>query len=92
MEYNRVLVQGAKMYIEVPAPDCERKLERMSNHYSIMGVEQLAALLRRTGFRIDKFEIITVDIGVPDANKEIKNYKENYYCIVVTKDRPLDIK
>jgi SAM-dependent methyltransferase len=92
MEYNRVLVQGSKMYIEVPAPDCERKLESIANHYSIMGVQMLASLLHRTGFNIDKFEIIDVDVGIPDENKEIKNYKEKYYCIIATKAKPLDIK
>lgn len=92
MEYNRVLVQGSKIYIEVPAPDCERGLERLPNHYSIFGVQQLGALIVRAGFRIDKFDIIDVKVGVPDDKKEYKYYDEKYYCIVATKDRPLDIK
>ena len=33
IEYNRVLKQGAKIYIEVPAPDCDRKHEMNLNHY-----------------------------------------------------------
>jgi len=93
MEYNRVLKQGSKMYIEVPAPDCERKHEWNLNHYSILGTEQLAALLVRTGFNIDKFETLEFDVEFAEPNPEnLKNAKEKFYCIVVTKQRPLDIK
>jgi len=93
MEYNRVLKQGSKMYIEVPAPDCERKHEWNLNHYSILGTEQLAALLVRTGFNIDKFETLEFDVEFAQPNPEnLENAKEKFYCIVVTKQRPLDIK
>jgi SAM-dependent methyltransferase len=93
MEYNRVLKQGSKMYIEVPAPDCERKHEWNVNHYSILGQQQLAALLMRTGFDIDKFETLEFDIGGkdPESGEEF-TAKEKFYCILVTKQRPLDIK
>ena len=93
MEYNRVLKQGSKMYIEVPAPDCERKHEWNLNHYSILGEQQLAALLIRTGFDINKFETLEFDIGGtnPDTGEEF-TAKEKFYCIIVTKQRPLDIK
>ena len=56
MEYNRVLKQYGKIYIEVPQPECERKHEENLNHYSILGQHQLAALIVRTGFNIDRFE------------------------------------
>lgn len=93
MEYNRVLKQGSKMYIEVPAPDCERKHEWNLNHYSILGTEQLAALLVRTGFNIDKFETLEFDVEFAEPNPEnLKHAKEKFYCVVVTKQRPLDIK
>ena len=93
MEYNRVLKQFGKMYIEVPAPDCQRKHEWNLNHYSIMGTEQLAALLVRTGFNIDKFETLEFDVEFAQPNPEnLENAKEKFYCIVVTKQRPLDIK
>jgi hypothetical protein len=93
MEYNRVLKQGSKMYIEVPAPDCERKHEWNVNHYSILGEQQLAALLMRTGFDIDKFETLEFDIGGKDpASGEEFTAKEKFYCVLVTKQRPLDIK
>lgn len=94
MEYNRVLKQGSKMYIELPAPDCERRHEYNSNHYSILGANQWAALLTRTGFKVDTFNNFEFDLQMPAAEEgaEPTIVKEKYFCIVVTKDRPLDIK
>lgn len=93
MEYNRILKQGAQMYIEVPAPDCERKHEWNLNHYSILGEQQLAALLMRTGFDINKFETLEFNIGGKDPESGADfTAKEKFYCILVTKQRPLDIK
>jgi SAM-dependent methyltransferase len=93
MEYNRVLKQFGKIYIEVPAPDCDRKHENNPNHYSILGSTQLSALLTRTGFNIDKFEAIDVPIEMPGVDgKDPVKLNEKYFCIVATKQRPLDIK
>jgi len=93
MEYNRVLKQGSKMYIEVPAPDCERRHEYNLNHYSILGENQLVALLTRCGFNINEFNNLEFDIGGtnPDTGEDFKA-REKFYCIMVTKQRPLDIK
>jgi SAM-dependent methyltransferase len=95
MEYNRVLKQGGKIYIEVPAPECDRMHEYNLNHYSILGQHQLAALLQRTGFKNLFFEAIEFGIGIPSITNEdgsVKELKEKYYCILASKDRPLDIK
>ena len=94
MEYNRVLKQGSKIYIEVPAPDNERKHEFNLNHYSILGHTQLGALLVRCGFDIDSFNNLEFDLTIPndDSDEEPTVVKEHYYCIVATKARPLDIK
>jgi len=92
MEYNRILKQFGKIYIEIPAPDCERKHEWNLNHYSILGEQQLAALLVRTGFNIEKFNNLEFMLQVPDQNGTTKPVNEKYYCIVATKQRPLDIK
>jgi SAM-dependent methyltransferase len=97
MEYNRVLKQGAKIYIEVPAPECVRKHEYNPNHYSILGSTQLAALLTRCGFNIDSFNNFEFDLTAPNPedpeNSDARiTFKETYYCIVATKARPLDIK
>ena len=93
MEYNRVLKQFGKIYIEVPAPDTERKHEYNLNHYSILGATQLAALLDRTGFKIDSFNTMefTLNVGKDDKGNDIE-MPEKYFCIVATKQRPLDIK
>ena len=93
MEYNRVLKQGSKMYIEMPAPDCERGHEYNLNHYSILGQNQLAALITRCGFDIDVFNNLEFEVGGVDSqtNEEFKAI-EKFYCIMVTKQRPLDIK
>lgn len=92
IEYNRILKQGGKMYIEVPAPDCDRKHEYNLNHYSIFGSNQLIALLQRTGFDVNIFNGLEFDLNVPDEKNELKQVKEKFYCIMVTKQRPLDIK
>ena len=93
MEYNRILKQGGSIYIEVPAPDCDRKHEWNLNHYSILGEQQLAALLIRCGFDIKLFENLQFELGGinPETNEEYKAV-EKFYCIVATKQRPLDIK
>jgi SAM-dependent methyltransferase len=92
MEYNRLLKQFGKMYIEVPAPDCDRNFEFVPNHYSIFGEKQLAALLDRTGFKIDAFNTIEFDATISQPEGDVKSVKERYFCILVTKQRPLDIK
>lgn len=94
IEYNRLLKQGGKIYIEVPAPDCDRQHEYNPNHYSILGANQLGALLIRTGFTIDIFNNFEFDLNIPNPENtsEQKTVKEKYYCIVATKSKPLDIK
>ena len=91
VEFNRLLKLNGKMYIEVPAPDCERKHEYNQNHYSILGYTQLDALLKRTGFTIDTFNEIEFDVNA-QIGEESKSVKERYYSFVVTKSAPLDIK
>jgi len=92
MEYNRVLKQNSKIYIEVPAPDCDRKHEFNLNHYSIFGAAQLSALLDRAGFNIDTFNILEFNLEIPDDADKTVPVKETFFCIVATKARPLDIK
>lgn len=92
IEYNRLLKQYGKMYIEVPAPDCERKHEWNSNHYSILGSEQLAALLARTGFKVEYFKLVEYDVDIKQDDNTTKRFKEKHFSIIVTKEKPLDIK
>lgn len=95
MEYNRVLKQNGHLYIEVPCPGTERKHEYNINHYSILGDYQLAALLERTGFGIIKFDTIEFDIEVPKdvaGTEENQIFREKYFCVLVNKVKPLDVK
>lgn len=93
MEYNRVLKQNSKLYIEVPQPNCDRKHEWNLNHYSIFGEQQLAALLNRCGFDIDSFNTIEFDLQVQKADsEESATIREKFYAIMATKRRPLDVK
>jgi SAM-dependent methyltransferase len=92
MEYNRLLKQGGKLYIEVPAPDCERRHEWNLNHYSILGANQLVALLTRCGFDIDEFNNLEFDIQGKNDEGQDFTAREKFFCIMVTKQRPLDIK
>jgi len=92
MEYNRILKQGGKIYIEVPAPDCDRGHEWNLNHYSILGKNQLAALLERTGFDTNMFNNLEFTPTMKNKDGIDHTVKETYYCIIATKQRPLDIK
>lgn len=91
IEWNRVLKQGAKLYIEVPQPDCDRRHEENLNHYSILGQNQLAALLKRTGFDILSFNNLEFDLNIPNE-QEVMSVREKFFCVLAEKKRPLDIK
>jgi SAM-dependent methyltransferase len=92
IEYNRLLKLKGKIYIEVPAPNCERMHEYNQNHYSVFGPRQLDALLARTGFKIDSFNDIDFELSLPDETGEQKILKEKYFAITATKFSSLDIK
>lgn len=93
IEYNRVLKQGGRIYIEVPQPDCDRRHEWNLNHYSIFGQNQLAALLHRTGFNIEIFNNLEFDLNVGEnEDGAAVTAREKYFCVVASKARPLDIK
>ncbi len=93
MEYNRLLKQNGKLYIEVPQPNCDRKHEWNLNHYSIFGEQQLAALLNRCGFDIDAFNTIEFDLNAKKSDSdESVPVREKYYAVMATRRRPLDVK
>tara|TARA_Y100000592_G_C5467145_1_gene317363 strand:+ start:471 stop:1229 length:759 start_codon:yes stop_codon:yes gene_type:complete len=72
LEFNRILKPGGRIYIEMPQPGGDRKLEHMVNHYSIMNLVQWGSLLLRSGFDYTS--------GVYDLNVTVKDkpYKEPY--------------
>lgn len=80
MEFNRVLAAGGAIYIEVPAPNCERQYEHNANHYSIFDKTQLLALVQRSGFFVYLFHELSFTIS-----DEQRAFKEHYYSLVATK-------
>ena len=92
MEYNRVLKQNSKIYIEVPQPNCDRYHEYNINHYSILGHHQLFALLQRCGFKIDFCNNIEFPLTLPKENNTTVDVVEKFYAILATKIQPLDVK
>lgn len=51
-EFSRVLRHGGILYVEVPAPDTSCQHETNQNHYSVMGANMWASLIKRAGFEI----------------------------------------
>ncbi len=79
-EFNRVLKDNSKVYIEVPAPACVRKHEYNSNHYSILGEDMWCALFVKAGFEIS-FKT-TFDLNLTFNDKTIP---ETNLCFVIEK-------
>jgi len=81
LEFNRVLKDGGQMYMEVPAPDCQRQHEYNPNHYSILTPNMWGALLKKAGFRVDSCDEMTLELNF-DGDK----IPETNLCFMVTKD------
>lgn len=89
LEYNRVLKQGAKIYIETPQPNCVRNHEANPNHYSVLTDRMLMNLIVRAGFDIEtsnNLESTALD------KKTNEQFIEKSYGIVAVKKRPIDVK
>ena len=81
-EFNRVLKDGGKVYVEVPAPDCQRTHEFNDNHYSILGMNMWVALFNRAGLEpnlVDKFEF--------NLQVDGKEVPETYLIFILEKTR-----
>ena len=85
LEFNRIAKLGSKIYIEVPAPDMDRKHEDNLNHFSIMGLKMWKALFDRAGFFVDYAE--PYDFGITDeiASGIFVDQKERFYVCLLTK-------
>ena len=81
MEFNRIMKKGGRMYIEMPAPGGDRKLEHWQNHYSVMGREMWGSLMVRSGFH---WSSNVMDLELTD-DKTGKKYKEPYHWYLLTK-------
>jgi SAM-dependent methyltransferase len=81
LEFNRVLKDGGRMYMEVPAPDCPRGHEFNPNHYSILTPNMWSALLKKAGFSVDSCDSMVLELTI-NGNK----IPETNLCFMVTKD------
>jgi|TARA_B100000029_G_scaffold110967_1_gene102918 ubiquinone/menaquinone biosynthesis C-methylase UbiE len=76
MEYLRVCKPLGRIYIEMPAPNNHRPLERIANHYSIMDTRMWGALMLRAGWQVllaNDFSIKLTDSNNPDKPFDEKN-------------------
>jgi SAM-dependent methyltransferase len=85
MELNRLLKPGGMMYIEVPAPDQDRKHEENLNHFSIMGAKMWLNLIKRTGFEVQWFQELDLDLQ-DKIDFVTVDQKEKWYCCVAIKN------
>ena len=89
LEFNRLLKKDGKAYIEVPAPDMDRKHEENVNHFSILGAKMWRELYRRAGFHIDWFQELELDL-TDTIDFITVDQKEKFYCAILTKMVELD--
>lgn len=88
LEYNRVLKPNGLLYVEVPAPDCERAHENNKNHFSVLGIKMWLSLFDRTGFTGTWNE---VGYDYRDTVTDLTVH-EKFYVFVLRRSRPVDIK
>lgn len=84
LEFNRVLVVGGFIYIEMPMPDTPRVLEHWQNHYSIFGKKMWLSLFDRSGFEA----LVKTDIGFPlqrDDFNDGKPFEQSNHVFVLRK-------
>lgn len=87
-EFNRVMRQGGKMYIEVPAPDCARRHEDNPNHFSILGEVMWQSLFRKAGF-----ETLSASHFDFELRHEENIIPERYLCFIVEKNAtPIQVR
>lgn len=82
MEFNRIMKIGGSMYVEMPAPGGDRKLEHWPNHYSVMGQTMWGSLMIRSGFSYVS-NILPLELDIP--NDETKKIKEPYHWYMIKK-------
>jgi len=65
-EFQRVLAPGGQVFIEVPAPDNERRHmhENNPNHYSILGNRMWHSLFYKAGFELVNDWIYDIDVTI----------------------------
>ncbi len=84
LEYQRVLKEGGRLYVEVPAPDNDRLHEYNANHYSILGITMWKALFQRSGFVPLLLTDWKFNLNQPG---QAKPFREHYYVCLLQKQR-----
>ena len=87
-EFNRLLKEKGKIYIETPFPDTDLNHEYSPNKYSVLGIKQWDALLNRAGFSLSTSNTIEFDVDKSDGSKA----RDKYMVMVAYKRCSLDIK
>jgi len=85
LEFNRVMKRGARLYLEVPAPDTERYHEDNPNHYSVMGERMWVNLLYRAGFESEQTGIWEFKVSQDGVEKQ-----EKFLCFLFKKRNSID--
>lgn len=84
LEFNRVLRNGGKLYIEMPMPDTPRILEHWTNHYSVMGEKMWASLFFRSGFDVKVSTSASIQLTDPKVNQG-QPFEETYLIFILEK-------
>ncbi len=82
LEQHRVLKEGGRLYVEVPAPDNDRQHEYNANHYSILGITMWKALFQRAGFVPLLLTDLKFNLSRPE---QAKPFREHYYVCLLQK-------
>ena len=81
-EFHRLLKDGGQVYVEVPAPDCDRKHEFNPNHYSVMGAQMWGALFQKAGFTITQANEQNLEL----FDNGVKATEKNYMFVIEKHD------
>ena len=84
-EFNRIVKEGGHIYIELPAPNQDRKHEENFNHYSIMGNKMWDELFKRACFRTDIYNEFKFEMDDEIAPGINVHQTETFYVYKLTK-------
>lgn len=85
LEFNRIMKMGARGYIELPAPDQDRKHEDNLNHFSILGKTMWHKLFLRAGLDVKWTFDYSFDLTDEIAPGIMVDQKETFYMFTIEK-------
>ena len=86
LEFNRVLIPGGFIYVEMPMPGTPRVLENWPNHYSIFGEQMWNTLFNRSGFNIKVKTNLKFTLQMDNINNG-NPFEQGNYVFVLQKIR-----